>query len=290
VRLWVIRSVKYPPMGRNDRDRKMNAEENSTCPKCGALVSQSDKFCKNCGTDLTRPPEAIQASPPPASPAEHYDRKFTTFQRLFRILISPSEIMRDIGYAPEYEGFFSIAIAEFAVSIVTVMLILGKIHVVGEQAGSVNDIVQSVMAFSIILVIGLFIVKWLVKSWIVKSVCDGGGWWDFRTAAAITGYAYIADFVIGVLSTVLIWFLVPSFTIDTANLDAARQAMSNYQTQLRWLKLMYTLPATLLGLVWKSYLGGLGCHFGTKERFSVGTGFVLFFVLGLFSLLLSLFT
>lgn len=266
----------------------MNAEENVVCPRCGVPISRSDKFCKNCGTDLTRSPEAMQVSPPSASPEEHYERKFSTFQRLFRILISPSETMRDIGYSPEYEGFFSIAIAEFAISIVAVMLILGKIHVTGELAGSANDLVQSILAFSIILAIGLFIVKWLVKSWIVKSVCDGGGWWNFRTAAAITGYAYIADVVVGVLGILLTWFLVPSFTIDTANLDAARQAMSNFQTQLKWLKLLYTLPVTLLGLVWKSYLGGLGAHFGTKERFSVGTGFVLFFVLGLFSLLLSL--
>ena len=30
----------------------MSAEENLTCPKCGASVSKGDTFCKNCRAEM----------------------------------------------------------------------------------------------------------------------------------------------------------------------------------------------------------------------------------------------
>ncbi len=130
----------------------------------------------------------------------------------------------------------------------------------------------------------------MIKSLIVKYFCDSGSSWDFKVAACITGYAYIADIVIGVLGLVVLWFLLPTFQLDTGDLEAVRQALSGYQAQLNWLKLIYSLPLSLLGLLWKSYLGGLGAKFGTKEKCSLGTGIAVFFVLGFIGILISFIT
>ena len=50
--------------------------------------------------------------------------------------------------------------------------------------------------------------------------------------------------------------------------------------------LVYCLPFDLFGLLWKSYLGGLGAHFGTKEKCSLGMGIAVFFVLSLIGFLI----
>ena len=63
--------------------------------------------------------------------------------------------------------------------------------------------------------------------------------------------------------------------------------MNNYRAQINTLNLTFSLPVSLLGLIWKSYLGGLGTDFGTNGKCSVSTGFVVFFALGLIGLLVS---
>ena len=93
--------------------------------------------------------------------------------------------------------------------------------------------------------------------------------------------------VIGVVGLVVTFFLLPLFTVDVTNLDAARSALSNYQTQLNWLKFLVSLPLSLVGLVWQSYVGGLGVHFGTKGKCSTALGFTVFFILGLLGLAFS---
>ncbi len=89
---------------------------------------------------------------------------------------------------------------------------------------------------------------------------------------------------------VVVWFLLPSVTVDMTSLEAIQQSMSSYMAELTWLRLLFTLPASFIGLAWKSYLGGLGMHFGTEESCSVRTGAALFFVLGLVGLLFSYLT
>jgi hypothetical protein len=93
--------------------------------------------------------------------------------------------------------------------------------------------------------------------------------------------------VIGVIGLVVTFFLLPVFTIDVTNLDAARSALSDYQTQLNALKFLVSLPLSLVGLAWQSYVGGLGAHFGTKGKCSLASGFAVFFILGLLGLAIS---
>jgi len=135
----------------------------------------------------------------------------------------------------------------------------------------------------------LVIIKWLVKSFIVKYAGDSGSGWSFKTAASVAGYAYIADVIFTVLGIALSWLIVPTFHIDTTNLNTAMQQVNNYRAQINTLRLTFTLPVSFLGLIWKSYLGGSGTHFGTNGRCSIRTGFIVFFVLGLIGLLVSFF-
>jgi hypothetical protein len=95
------------------------------------------------------------------------------------------------------------------------------------------------------------------------------------------------DLIFGILGLIVGWFLLPTLYLDTPNLEAAKQSLNGYEAQLTWLRLLYTLPLSLFGLVWKSYLGGLGAHFGTKTKCTLRSGFLVFFGLGLLGLLIS---
>jgi hypothetical protein len=132
----------------------------------------------------------------------------------------------------------------------------------------------------------LVAVRWLIKSFIVKYLCDSGSGWGFKTAASVTGYAYFATLILSIPGIVIMWLFVPSITIDVTNTAIVQQQLASYVGQLSWLQWVYGLPTTLLGLVWKSYLGGLGAHFGA-DGCSVQKGVAVFFILGLVSALLS---
>jgi hypothetical protein len=272
---------------------KMDQEERFTCPKRGALVSKDDKFCSNCGASLSN--VSFSSVFPEISGGEReseeaYERKFTLTQRFYKLLTSPSEAMRDIAFAPDYEGFFLIFVMEIVLVSVTLWLVFQKIHFVGEHAGAIIGSVTGVIFFAVVLGMGIVIVKWLIKSLIVRHACDNGSGWSFKTAASITGYAYFADIVVGIIGICLSWFLIPSFTVDTTDLQVAIQEMNNYMAQLTSLQLLYSLPVSFIGLLWKSYLGGLGASFGTKDKCSLRGGIIIFFVLGLIGLLFSFVT
>lgn len=266
------------------------SQETFPCPKCGMPVSKGDTSCKNCGADF------LQVSAPPAPPSpsvpevpaeKPYERKFSSVERLLRVLISPSAAMEDIGLAPDYEGASIVIVFLMILAAVAMVLAFQKIQVVGDLASQVWSLVSGIIVFAVVLSFGVMIVRWLVKSFLVRLGCDSGSGWNFKTAAVVTGYAYMADVIVAILSLLVLWSVMPSFTINTANLDAAQADLANFQAQLRWIKLVYSLPVSLLGLVWKSYLGGLGAHFGTKRACSKGTGFIVFFVLGLIGLLIT---
>jgi len=261
-----------------------DAEEKSLCPKCGQLVSKSDVYCKSCEARLSELAREMQRT----KASEVYQRRLSTSKRLLKLLISPSEAMKDIALAPTYEGIAVIFIADALVVIVGVWLVLQRIQIFGPNSNTVMGLASSALVLTVPTSLILFVVKWAVKSWIVRYACDNGSAWEFRSAASVTSYAYIADTVLGMFGLVLSWFLLPTLQIDTTNLDAARQSMNDFQAQISWLRLMYTLPLLLLGLLWKSYLGALGTRFGTRERCFVAQGFAVFFGLGLISLLVSL--
>ena len=149
-------------------------------------------------------------------------------------------------------------------------------------------ILSGVLAVAAIIASVLLIVKWLAKSFLVRYAGDSGSSWSFSTAASVTGYAYIADVVFSIIGIAISWLILPTFHVDTTDLNAAIQQMNDYRAQINLLKLTYTLPVSLLGITWKSYLGGLGTHFGTNEKCSIRSGFAIFFALSLIGLLISL--
>lgn len=274
----------------------MNAEDNFLCPKCGAVVSRGDKFCKNCGEDLRRPSETLQllTAPPPAPLPETapvqppYERKFSMVQRFYKLLISPSDAMQDIALAPDYGGVIVIVALQFIVTVVALWEVIQKLQLVGppDRVSIIWGFLIGILSAAMIFAGVLIFVFWLVKSFLVKFFCDSGSDWSFRTAASVTGYAYIADLIFSILG-IFVLFLLPQLTIDLSNLDVARQTIANYRAQLSWNKVLFTLPFSLVGLLWKSYLGSLGTRFGTKEKCSLSTAFVVFFVFGLIGLLIS---
>jgi len=274
----------------------MNRENNSLCPKCGASVSKEDKFCKNCGEGLRRPSEAVQplAAPSPkplpeTAPVQPpYERKFSVVQRFYKLLISPSEAMQDIALAPDYGGVIILVVLRFIVAAVAVWTVIQKLQLVGppDRLSIIWGFLIGILSVAMIFAGILIFVFWLIKSLLVRFFCDSGSDWSFGTAAAVTGYAYIADLVFSILG-ILVLFLLPQLTVDLSNLDVARQAIANYKAQLSWDKVLFTLPLSLVALLWKSYLGSLGTRFGTKEKCSLGTAFVVFFVLGLIGFLIS---
>ena len=271
----------------------MSEEEKFSCPSCGALISKSDVYCKKCGAKILEVSETVSEppiSPPESLPEELYERKFSLIQRFYKLLTAPSEAMEDIALAPDYEGVLVVLGLDFVFMSAIVAVVLQKFHYSGPYAQTISGMVSGILAIAIFIALVLLAVKWVIKSLIIRYACDSGSGWDFKTAASITGYAYIADLIMGIPALCLVWFLVPTFQLDTTELEALRQALTDYQAQLSWLKLLYTLPVSLIGLLWKSYLGGLGAHHGTKKKCSRGMGVAVFFVLSLIGFLITFIT
>ncbi|MDH5482219.1 MAG: zinc ribbon domain-containing protein [Candidatus Bathyarchaeota archaeon] len=264
-------------------------EEKFACPKCGMLVSKGDSFCKNCGLSLVEAPVSETTAPVVTEEKVEmrYERRFSLVQRFYGLMFAPSGAMEDVALAPDYGGVAVIVALELIVSILSIVLAFQKIHFVGAYATAIMNVVNLALMFAVFLGFVLLIARWLIKALIVKYACDSGSGWDFKTAASVTGYAYLATIIVSVLSLCVSWFLLPEFVVDTTNLQAAIQTMNEYRAQMNWLILVYSLPVSLIGLAWKSYLGGLGAHFGTKRRCSVGTGVMVFFLLGLIPLFFS---
>jgi hypothetical protein len=230
------------------------------------------------------------SSPPEVLPEEPYERSFSLAQRFYKLLTSPSEAMRDIALAPDYEGVLVVIALNIVVLSVAVGIALQKIQFSGPHAETISGMVSGLLIAAIFIAGILEVAKWAIKSLIVRYACDSGSGWDFKTAASVTGYAYIADIIMGVIGLCIGWFLLPTFRLETTDLEAMRQAINDYEAQVNWLGLVYTLPFSLFGLLWKSYLGGLGTRFGTKEKCSLSMGIAVFFVLSLIGIMISFIT
>lgn len=268
----------------------MGDEEKVSCPKCGGLISTTDTFCKFCGTDLSSFKFASSESEAPAVVEPPYERRFGFFGRMYRLIFSPSEAMMDVALAPDYGGVFVILIAAMVVTGAAVAIAIQKIQLTGPYVAQVGAQLTTVLSIAIVLAFGIFIVRWLVKSWLVQVSSNSGSNWSYTTTAVVTGYAYFADFVVGFVGLFVIWFAIPPVVLDTSSYQTSLQNVTTWQAGVTWLRLGYTLPMTLVGLLWKSYLGGLGTHHGTKRLASIGKGFVVFLVLGLIGVLLSFVT
>jgi len=167
----------------------MNTEDHLKCPVCGTPVSAEDKFCKNCGTDLSvRRIISVQESfEQEGQPAESYERRFSFFKRFWKVLVSPRGGMRDVGLAPDYLGPVLILVVQAVVSGVASWFIMHRINIVGGGADvsyvwSTYDITLSV---SIYIASIMFFVFWLVKSYLAELACNSGSEWGFAAAGLI---------------------------------------------------------------------------------------------------------
>jgi hypothetical protein len=128
-------------------------------------------------------PPPLQTPPPPTPPPETpYERRFSTSERLLKILTSPAQAMKDIAEAPNYTEPTMIILVQAILAAVSVVLVLQKIEIIGAEPtlSTVQNILVGVLAFAVIFAGILLFVFWLGNS---QSN------WDFKTAAATTGYA-----------------------------------------------------------------------------------------------------
>ncbi|MEM2118741.1 MAG: hypothetical protein QW840_01295 [Candidatus Bathyarchaeia archaeon] len=215
-----------------------------------------------------------------------YERKFSVFQRLYKLFLKPSEAMRDIAGTPDYRGVLVIMIIQGVLWLLSALMLLLKLQFVGGYSGEMNTLVSflaaAVLFFPMPVTLGI---KWAAKSLVVKYACASKSDWDFETAASVTGYAYIADVIVTLAGVVAAWFLIPSRTIEVWDMDRAMGVIGWWQFTTRSLKLSVLLPVTIFGLIWKGFLGGLGIHHGTNRKCSLLKGTLVFTLLGVFSLL-----
>ena len=195
--------------------------------------------------------------------------------------------MRDIALAPDYIGPTLITVLEVIVAAIAIWGTMQKFNLIGssQYISTVWGFVSAIIAVAVVISGFIMIARWLIKSLIIKHACDSGSGWAFKTAAAVTGYAYLPDLIFTIIGLVVVFYAIPQLTLDISNIEAARQSLASFSAQLSWLKWLYTLPLMLISVLWKSYLGGLGTRFGTKEHCSLNKAFVIFFALGLIGFL-----
>ena len=194
--------------------------------------------------------------------------------------------MTDIGRAPDYEGVIALFATWIVFGIAAVVVMVNKMHFVGPYGNAVTSGILTGVTIGLVLLPILTIVRWLVKSLLIQYACDRGNW-DFKTAASVTGYAYLPNVMFSFVWIFIISALVPSITVDTTNLEAALAQLQQYDVQTSWITVGISLMISLLALLWKSYLGGLGAHAGTHETVSEGHGIMWFLIIGFIGILLD---
>jgi hypothetical protein len=267
----------------------MNQQGNPTCPYCGAPISSTDKYCKNCGKTLIAQPEVTQPQPKPPwptpspAPEQPYEREYSVPQRLYKLIVSPNKAMQDIGLAPEYTGPILLIVFRTILLAVTISLAYSKIQWAGDPnlISQVSGFLSGVITLAIVIAVGLLVAYWLGKALIVKYTCDSGSAWTFTTAASVTGYSYLPELILGIISITVVYPMIPQITFNVSDLAATRAALADYRVQLLWIQIIFSVPISIISLIWKSYLGGLGTKFGTQKKASLALGFTVFLILGL---------
>ena len=211
-----------------------------------------------------------------------YERRFSVPERFVKLVTSPSEAMKDVALAPDYSGPIAIVVLEVIVLSVYIGLVFSRISFTGATSADWSamwgTVVSLVVGILIVVSLIVYVVFWLVKSVLVQNFSGSQSGWSFKTATSVTGYAYLADLIFLFISVLIVLLLMPSISIDTTLTQS--QMTAQLHSQIDWIA-MFLIPLDLLALVWKSYLGGLGAHYGTNKRCSVGKGFAVFIVLAL---------
>jgi hypothetical protein len=196
-----------------------------------------------------------------------------------KVLFSPREVMEDIGQSPDYEGVVVVFALWTIVTAIGVSLSIPKIQFVGPDSDLLNSMLAGTLYASIIVVPIVLIIRWLVKSYLIRHATDSNAW-DFSAAASVTGYAYMPNVLFGFVGMILSWLLVPSITISTVDPAAALFQMEQFAAQTFWLTTGLSAVLTLIALFWKSKLGSYGTFAGTHRTYSEGSAFGVFMAVG----------
>jgi hypothetical protein len=265
-------------------------EEWTECPRCGKRVPTGNRFCGFCGASVLQVRRSSTIEPVSSSQTTQrippYERKFSTFERVMKLISSPKEVMEDIGLAPDYSGVLVIFSLWSIVSIIGLALALPKIQFTGPYGNTVNSMLATAMVgVAIFLPFGL-IIRWLVKSYLVRHGCDGNAW-DFTTAASVTGYAYLPNAILGLVGVIVSWMVIPSVVIDTTDVTQALVQIQQFNAEILWISIGISIVLSLIALFWKSQLGSYGAHAGTHRRVGQSSAYGTFMMIGLLGILID---
>jgi hypothetical protein len=272
----------------------MEFQEDSriACSRCGSLVPAGNSYCGRCGAPVSSTgyssTRGIELEGGSQSSIAHpqYQRKYSTIQRLTKLVTSPREAMTDIGRAPDYEGVIVLLSMWIVLGVAATIVMTSKIHFVGSYANQVIPMFYTGVAIGLVLLPFIQIARWLVKSFLIRYACDRSNW-EFKAAASVTGYAYLPNVMVSFAWMFIISALVPSVTVNTTDLEVAMIQLQQYDVQIRWLTVGVSLLLSLLALLWKSYLGGLGAHAGTHGFTSESHGMIWFLFFGFIGILID---
>src|SRR5512136_507181 len=98
------------------------------------------------------PPPSQTPSPlAPPSPTP-YERKFSTLERILKILTSPAEAMQDIAGAPNYTEPTLVILIQAVFAAISVAFVMQKIKIVGSEPtlSMVQSILMGILAVAVI--------------------------------------------------------------------------------------------------------------------------------------------
>jgi hypothetical protein len=276
----------------------IDEDNGTTCPHCGAVVPSGNAYCGKCGASISSAPHVSRDQPmsstgtydqrqrprPPTYPK--YDRKFSFFERITKLLTSPDEAMEDIGLSPDYGGVIGLFVIWTIISIIGIALALPKLQFVGTYGDVVTSGVMSGVVLAVVLSPIIMIVRWLVKSYLVRHMTDSNSW-NFETAAAVTGYAYLPNVLLNIVGILVAWVLIPPIIIDTTNLTTALAQMEAYNVSIMWVSIGLNSILAIVGLIWKSSLGSYGTYYGTHKNIAKDSAFGTFLILGFIGFLID---
>ncbi len=107
--------------------------------------------------------------------------------------------MANIAGAPNYAEPVFIVFLEIILGSIAVGVSMGKIQLTGPLANMVWSLLSSTIAGSIIFAGVLMFLFWAVRAGIVYFFCQRDSNWQFKSAAAVTGYAMIPALLMTIL-------------------------------------------------------------------------------------------
>jgi hypothetical protein len=91
----------------------------------------------------------------------------------------------------------------------------------------------------------------------------------------------VPEIILGIIGFAVVYPMIPAITLNVSDLDATRIALASYEAQLLWIQIIFSVHLSFIGVISKSYIGGLGTKFGTEEKASLALGFTMFLILSL---------